>query len=31
MDPRECILRGEVARDYPSKSERLAVVILHGD
>jgi hypothetical protein len=31
MDPRECILRGEVARDYPSKSELVAVVILHGD
>ena len=31
MDPSEFILRSEVARDYPSKSERVAVVILHGD
>jgi hypothetical protein len=31
MDPREFNLHSEVARDYPSKSERVAVVILHGD
>jgi len=31
MDSIKFILRGEVARDYPSKSGRVAVVILHGD
>jgi hypothetical protein len=29
MDPSELIVRSEVERDYPSKLERVAVVILH--
>jgi hypothetical protein len=31
MDPSEVILWSEVKRGYPSKRERVAVVILHGD